>query len=436
MTAATWSACSNKEELAITEDPTQSRTYTVTTTLSPKSGAQTRSTMTDNGDGSISAAWQVGDQILVGYYKGGSDYVNTTAEVTAVDGAGKATISVSLTDPTNGGYIMYKYPISFYDGSKDVAKDQTGTLDDVNANFAAIEGDGWINVSDSDVTLSSVTMYPQMCIWKFSFKDGSDNDITSAITKLVIDFPDTYYPQTYTVTPSSQSSIYVALRGNVTAKPICITAQTATGVYRKTAASVTLAAGKTYTTTGLPMKKAEVGKLFGADGNIYDDAAAATTAGTTAVAMIAYVGSESDCTNGLAIALEDVSTYALSWDDSHEYNYYRTAAEWCDLWNATTEKPVTGATWRLPSIKDWQYMLIGCGASGSYSDNPTSLSYSGLASKLSTAGGMDLDDDFFWSSTEVNPTDTAWCLVFYSGDASFKGEKETVTCSVRACLAF
>ncbi len=61
LTVATWSACSNNDALAVTEEPVQPRTYTVTTTLSPKGGAQTRSTMTDNGDGSISAEWNEND---------------------------------------------------------------------------------------------------------------------------------------------------------------------------------------------------------------------------------------------------------------------------------------------------------------------------------------------------------------------------------------
>ncbi|MCR5570668.1 MAG: hypothetical protein K6F42_00290, partial [Bacteroidales bacterium] len=82
LTAATLLACSNKEEL--TPAP-QARTYTLTTTLSPKGGVETRSSMTDNGDGSISAAWEVGDQIWVLYTNIGNSSEETMATVTAVD---------------------------------------------------------------------------------------------------------------------------------------------------------------------------------------------------------------------------------------------------------------------------------------------------------------------------------------------------------------
>ena len=179
----------------------------------------------------------------------------------------------------------------------------------------------------------------------------------------------------------------------------------------------------------------DVGKIAGADGYIYNTKAAAEAVATgNAVAMIAYVGNASDCTNGLAIALEDVSSNALSWKNSGSNNGGKTAAEWCSAWN--TSKAVTGGTWRLPSIKDWQNMLIGCGASGTVSDSPSSMSYSGLASKLSTADGTALQSDHYWSSTESLPGYGAWCLRFDGSSADFSVGSEVSGYLVRAFLAF
>ncbi|MCR5239742.1 MAG: hypothetical protein K6E15_06195, partial [Prevotella sp.] len=180
LTAATWSACSNEDEPTAAEQPAQqARTFTVTTTLSPRDGGATRSTMTDNGDGSISATWEVGDQIWVLYTNIGNSSEETTATVTAVDPTTKAaTITLKLTNPKNGGSISFGYPAGFFNNPKDLANDQTGTLDDINANFAAISGTETMFVFDSEVTLPDVTMMPAMCIWKFSFTDGTD-DITS-----------------------------------------------------------------------------------------------------------------------------------------------------------------------------------------------------------------------------------------------------------------
>ena len=181
--------------------------------------------------------------------------------------------------------------------------------------------------------------------------------------------------------------------------------------------------------------KPEVGQIIGSDGINY--AANATLPdGVTAVAMIAYVGTASDCDHGLAIALEDVSNEQLTWDNSGNNNDSKTAAEWCSAWN--TSKAVTGGTWRLPSEKDWQYMFIGCGSSESYSAptyDPVSKSYSGLKSKLTTAQGAALQSDFYWSSTEDN-SNGVWGVVFDGSNAIFPMEAKTEDHKVRACLAF
>ena len=167
----------------------------------------------------------------------------------------------------------------------------------------------------------------------------------------------------------------------------------------------------------------DIGKIAGADGNIYDTKAAAEAVATgNAVAMIAYVGSASDCTHGLAIALADESG-TKTWSEAGAACSGKTA--------------VTGGTWRLPSIKDWQYMFIGCGASGSYSDSPSTMSYSELATKLTTANGTALQTLSYWSSTESSPGEDAWSLYFGGSSASFfSGDYEGDAYPIRACLAF
>ena len=440
LTAATWSACSNDDEPTAAEQPAQSRTYTVTTTLSPRNGAATRSKMTDvGGTTGITAEWEVGDQILVGYYKNGSDFVNTTADVIAVsdgnDGKvkGTATIRVTLTDPHNGD-IEFKYPISFYDDTKNPYTDQTGTLADINANFAGIYGTGLITVDGSNVTLTPPSsMAPQMCIWKFTFTNGTSN-ITSDITKLVINIPENN--QTYTVSPSSQSPIYVAMYGYgfSTPKSISITAKTSTGVYRKVAASVTLAAGKTYTTTDLALTSpavenavaGDIGSVIGADGNIYPNANIATTFGTTARAMIAYVGSASECTHGLAIQLNG-SPVSKTWDDAKSY--------------AAGLTTVSGGTWRLPSKADWQNMFLACAKSGDASSvdaNGKMDPIAGFKEKISATGTTWKSSPYYWSSTAAGSN--AWCVsVNLDGDNAYANFYESITSngySVLGCLDF
>ena len=103
---------------------------------------------------------------------------------------------------------------------------------------------------------------------------------------------------------------------------------------------------------GKTLAEATVGMIVGSNGKAYAVADKANLpSGVTAVAMVTYVGNASDCSHGLAIALEDVSSNKLTWDNSGSDHGSKTAAAWCSAWN--TSKAVTGGTWRLPSIKDF-----------------------------------------------------------------------------------
>ena len=176
---------------------------------------------------------------------------------------------------------------------------------------------------------------------------------------------------------------------------------------------------------GHALASSAVGEIVGSDGLAYyasdkND----LPSGVTAVAMVAYVGDASNCTHGLAIALAD-ERGSMDWN---------TAKSTCEGKTA-----VTGGTWRLPSAKDWQYMFIGCGSGESYS-NPSSgmsRSYSGLASKLTIAGGTAFKWNEYCSSSVDLPSNKVWDLFFVDdSNARFYFANENVGYFVRACLAF
>ena len=250
VTVAILASCSVKENPMAPEMPLQgSKTYTLVVTLSPDNTATTRSTMTENLDGTLSTTWEVGDVIWVNYDDTGDNNLSTKGMVTSVDGSGKATVVVNLEDPKDGSIIVFGFPYDHWFEGKDPHTGQLGTLADINLHHAAVSGSGTLTVAGSEVTLpASVSMSPDMCIWKFSFTDGV-SDITSSISHLNISFGP--YDD-YVVTPDTQSAIYVALYPQVGAD-ITITAVTPTGIYSKSASGINLDNGKMYTSTNLAM---------------------------------------------------------------------------------------------------------------------------------------------------------------------------------------
>ena len=161
-----------------------------------------------------------------------------------------------------------------------------------------------------------------------------------------------------------------------------------------------------------------VGQVISDDGKNYANAAAATSAGATAVAMIAYVGSDTyDATfkNGLAIALADEGS--MNWS---------TAKSTCEGKTA-----ITGAKWCLPSRDQWTQMFAANGGNGG--------SYTGLNTTINTAGGTTLqgNDARYWSSSEYEPGVLAYKVTLRgNGNALWSKFTEDQNGPVRACLAF
>ena len=254
-------ACSVKEDPIIEEVPTatESKVVTLVATLSPKDGDATKA-LTEDGT-SIHAAWSVNDKLLVKYLTG--IYGNpgqATGTVTAVDGAGNATISVDLDEPTEGDNpISFHYPYTAFTGQKLIGTDQLGTLENISEYYDLTSGSGTLSVTSGTPTLpASVSMAHDVCIWKLAFQDGG-SDITSDITSLTISDG---AGNDYTITPpaGAKTAIWVAMAG-VSGKTITISATTATKLYRYEKNSVTLANGTFYRST-VPMMDASAAATY------------------------------------------------------------------------------------------------------------------------------------------------------------------------------
>ncbi len=242
MLVATLGACSNDDITAIQTPVQKGNVVTLTATLSPKDGETTRA-LTDPGDGTLTSAWAIGEELEVMYEDTHGGTPSARGKITAVDGSGKATVTVDLVDPQTGT-AYFHYPYNRTSGLKDTKIDQIGALNDIGANFDEFEGNGTITVTAGVPSLpDDVALTRNVCVWKLKFTNGG-LDITSDIISLSINDG----TREYLITPSSLDAIYVAMFG-CTGATITIKAATATGVYSASKAGITLQAGKSYHST-------------------------------------------------------------------------------------------------------------------------------------------------------------------------------------------
>ena len=165
-----------------------------------------------------------------------------------------------------------------------------------------------------------------------------------------------------------------------------------------------------------------VGQIIGSDGINYD-ANATLPDGVTKVAMIAYVGNGSDCTNGLAIQL---NSSPVEKDRSEAGTY------------ATGLTAVPGGTWRLPSEADWQNMFLGCAKSGDASSASQNMNpISGFKEKIA-ATGITWKSNIYWSSLDYSSYARDVEVMLYGSNAyaAFAWDPKSNSHYVLGCLAF
>ena len=412
-------ACSNDDNDLTTPQPQKAEGITITAQLAPKTGGATTRAVSDGGN-KIVSEWAENEHIAVLYEVSSTKYA-ADATITAVDGDGAATIefTVEAGTPDNTACTLV-YP---YDAAKD---DHTGVKDatellaaqdgTLNANLDVRVGAGTIQTTTPGLTVSTQPE-AQFAIFKFTLQD------LSAAAKSATEFKvsDGSGNVMTTVTSGSASGeLYVALpvmaagtywfNATIDSKPYIAKATTA-------AATV---AGKYYQTT---VKMATIGDVILSDGKF---AARTSTTGTN-VAMIAYLGSETDHAtykHGLALALTDEAS-TMSWTDA-------TGASGAAA--HTPAAPTTTSSWMLPSKDQWYNMIDACknvlGTQNNYQDLRDGFSGISGASNLQS----DLYSAFYWSSTEYD-SGIAWGYAFGYGDWFYDSESNDFE-RVRACLAF
>ncbi len=439
-------------------------TVTMKTTITLDERASTRALDADG-----KKTFAAGDQIAVIYQNTSGETVKTESAALTTDdidatNTQNATFSVSLTNPKASGKVRYIYPASM--AADDVStttpdKDATikwtnlntqdGTLATLASNYDLGVFDGLLT---SEATLpNSATLANPLTIGAFTIKNSGGKDMTSTITKLIVDVG----TNTYTVKRTAAAGpIYVAMKP-ISKKTIKLTVNTNSNKFIKSFAGKTFKNQNYYPVTATMgsaryprldfAESDDIGSILGANGYIYLNAAAAAADGTTAQAAIVYAGGVYPYFDKfLAVGLTDLRvgteisyslTQALSampaYADAHKIllvgdyydhkklgydtstGYYDTVADNINTTSATADywQPYKG--WRIPSVTDWRYLiqgLLGRSAADPVGVSDDFVYYDGknLEDAINEACG---NDDF---SFNLSPTHSYWTSSYYGKD--------------------
>ena len=409
-------SCTNNNVISDEDKPTQ-QIYTLSVDAD-KDNATRSLFITDKGK--LDVEWRTSEHVYVkkeATWATGSLQPQTNGSTTKLAGT-LSDVTIAAND-----VLTLQFPKSgdiSYDG-------QDGLLSTISANYDYAQASVTVaSVDGNDIkTVGPAHFTSQQAIVKFTIKDKSNDNLLNA-TKLTINVNDSRKELIVEI-PSSTYIVYVAIPG-FTSKTITLSAVVGNEVYSYTKSDVTFTNGHYYPITVKMTKQVHttdhIGKIIATNGLIYENASAATTAGTVAAGMIAYLGSASDCAHGLAIALTDES-------DTKSFGNAGLAAS-----QKNTDMPVGCGTWRIPSMSDWQYMFLACRKEGDTSSAEGDMKIAGFQEKISSVGTGFADNTDYWTATPTN--NESACFVRFSGgtQCSFQSQDRMSTLKVRAVLAF
>ena len=370
----------------------QSGTLRLTVDANIGTSDNTNRAFSIDGSGRLASTWESGDVVYVYADESSPTYIGTLTPSTTGSNTARLVGDINATGLQDGQTLYLETQSRTYNMAS-----QTGILSNM---FYAKATATVSSITGGNATISDATFTRPMAVAKFTLKDKADNGTTLLnATSLTVTVGST----TYTVTPATPANeLFVAIpsinTGNVT-----LTATVGTDTYVYTKTGVTFENGHYYT-IGVKMtrqaKSEDIGKVIAQNGCIYEDANAATAAGTEAVAVIEYIGNESDCAHGLAIALENEAS-ALTFSGA------ATAA--------SSHTAVPGGEWRVPSKSDWEHMAA-----------------------YLTSHHQGLTNEDYWTST-VSGTEMAYKAII-SGDGNSidvtQKDYKIQELNVRAVLAF
>ena len=479
-TAAAFVACTKEVEQEPVEETAESNWTAISFTASKPAEEKA---LALNGS-TLNATWDEGEEVWIYFYdvhvgtlhSEASD--NNTTTLTGYIDTQQLNREIGLTE--NGGplyFYFHNIPTHYVgqDGTlAKIAKDYDYCLRAVipkngyKNHVQTSTADGWLEVIGVDYEhgeLPSIQFGANLqAIVKFTLLDENNSPINASSFTVsaqkeskytLVRNWNPYYPSEIayfddywgplTVTPSETTYttngngvLFVAMRINTgtddPSSDILLSATAGDKTYYYQKPNVSFEQGKYYEIT-IKMKQElrisltnatsnDVGKVIGSDGYIYSNTTAAEAAGTTPVALLAYVGNntgEPIYPNGLAISLHDwgkkkylvsnadirggySGTDAFSSDGGLKYNVpYSKNNSYPALWTARfmypDQAPFGCSEWFLATGYQWNQMITTMGG------------YAALRDAFSGVGGTNLASDNYWSST-TKGLNTAWRVNF------------------------
>ena len=388
----------------------QSGTLRLTVDANIDTSDNTNRAFSIDGSNRLVSTWEEGDIVYV--YSDGTNTTPIGTLTPATTGSSSARLvgNINATGLADNQTLYLETQPRTYSFAS-----QTGSL----SNIFYVKATAEVSITGANATISDATFTRPMAVVKFTLQDKATAKAIKA-TPLVIKVGET----TYTVTPTSAASeIYFAIP-EFSDQNISLTATVGSDTYTYHKTGVTFANGRYYAIAvnmvRIPIA-ADIGKIIASDGRIYDVNAPLPEL-VNPVAMIAFIGNESDCTHGLAIALTDDTDASFSVAKTNSAGHIPTAA-------------ILGGTWRLPTKADWENMFLACKKDGDATSATADMKIAGFKEKISSAGTGFTDGHTYWTSTD---SPSAFCIIFSDPDqVSFQnGQYKMNEYKVRAVLAF
>ena len=479
-------ACSSEDDAIVNNNETTAKKgyeLPVTINVTRQGDATTRTTYTDNGNGTGSLAFSTGDKLFVGgrhnaiagsivgmltWVSGGTfsgtittknEWTGTADELLAAANS-DGTVYVTLLP---AGYEPYGYFSIDEDGR--VFKNSTYSF--VSSKTAAVEqfshetsyayNNGFALSPENAILNFTITGLAASTPVDVSLKGGNYN-ITKTVTTdgdgnavFATGIGQYEYLENFSLTVGGKAITLVSSSKRLDPGKIY-------NITRSAAPALTYPIALNEVTSDY------VGSVITSDGYVYATVSDATAASKTAVAMICYVGAAGSADNstgseaykGLALALSDAGTG--KWCSQHSVNcltsQYDIGQQTNDMAgiantdylidhdpdghghtaasvarNYSVARPTGTSAWFLPSAGQWDKMVNACkkvlGTNNNYTD---------LRDGFSARGGTNLLKDHYRTSTE-NTIRFAFRFDFSSGNNGNSDYKYLNSC-VRPVFAF